>query len=126
MDYLIRYRRHLGNLTDLPIPNEKTPLVRNIRGKAHAVKQLSRIVGVVFAKSTEQRRLDAGPDEAKRLERATTHIFRHTFASELFEADASLFDVSVALGHASMATTNKIYLHNDSAERFRRESKRRI
>tara|TARA_B100000749_G_scaffold238538_1_gene197615 strand:- start:470 stop:1663 length:1194 start_codon:yes stop_codon:yes gene_type:complete len=126
LDYLIRYRRYLGNLTDLPLPNEKTPLVRNSRGKAHAVKQLSRIVGFIFAKSTEQRRIEKGPDEAKRLERATTHIFRHTFATELFEADASLFDVSVALGHASMATTNKIYLHNDSAERFRRESKRKI
>ena len=45
------------------------------------------------------------------LKRITTHGFRHTHASLLFESGASLKDVQERLGHADIQTTANIYTH---------------
>lgn len=48
------------------------------------------------------------PELTKRI---TTHGFRHTHASLLFESGASLKDVQERLGHADIQTTSNIYTH---------------
>lgn len=45
------------------------------------------------------------------LKRITTHGFRHTHASLLFESGASLKEVQERLGHADIQTTANIYTH---------------
>ncbi|HFK0219774.1 TPA: tyrosine-type recombinase/integrase [Listeria monocytogenes] len=45
------------------------------------------------------------------LKKITCHGFRHTHASLLFEAGASLKDVQERLGHADIQTTSNIYTH---------------
>lgn len=50
---------------------------------------------------------NANPD----LKKITTHEFRHTHASLLFESGATLKDVQERLGHADIQTTSNIYTH---------------
>lgn len=52
-------------------------------------------------------------DEAnsKKMKRISTHGFRHTHASLLFEAGASIKDVQYRLGHSDIQTTMDIYTH---------------
>ena len=40
----------------------------------------------------------------------STHVFRHTFASRLFEKGVDVRIVSELLGHASVATTYNTYI----------------
>lgn len=45
------------------------------------------------------------------ITRAGVHTLRHTFATRLFERGAQVKDVSVLLGHASIAITANTYIH---------------
>ena len=45
------------------------------------------------------------------LKRISTHGFRHTHASLLFESGAAIKDVQERLGHANIQTTSNIYTH---------------
>ena len=45
----------------------------------------------------------------------TTHGFRHTHASLLFEAGATIKDVQVRLGHSDIQTTMDVYTHVSKA-----------
>ncbi|WP_242328331.1 site-specific integrase [Enterococcus avium] len=45
------------------------------------------------------------------LKRISTHGFRHTHASLLFESGASIKDVQERLGHSNIQTTSNIYTH---------------
>lgn len=47
----------------------------------------------------------------------TPHGFRHTHASLLFEADASIKEVQERLGHTNIATTMNIYAHVTKTKR---------
>ena len=46
-----------------------------------------------------------------KLKKITTHGFRHTHASLLFDAGASIKDVQLRLGHTDIQTTMDIYTH---------------
>jgi integrase len=46
-----------------------------------------------------------------RLPEITLHGLRHTFASLANDSDATLFDISKALGHSTPVITGKIYTH---------------
>jgi integrase len=48
---------------------------------------------------------------AAKLPRQRFHDLRHAFATLQLEAGADIFEVSRALGHASIATTANVYLH---------------
>lgn len=58
------------------------------------------------------------------MKRISTHGFRHTHASLLFESGATLKDVQYRLGHSDIQTTMDIYTHvtkqakEQLAERF--------
>ncbi len=47
--------------------------------------------------------------------RVTTHIFRHSFASNLIGKGADLYKVKELMGHTSISTT-EIYLHTNMTE----------
>lgn len=55
----------------------------------------------------------------EKLTKITVHGFRHTHASLLFEAGASLKDVQARLGHTDIQTTMNIYTHvtNEAKEK---------
>ncbi|MBO1515324.1 tyrosine-type recombinase/integrase [Metabacillus sp. BG109] len=50
-------------------------------------------------------------EKHKEFQPITIHGFRHTHASILFEAGASIKDVQVRLGHTDIQTTMNIYTH---------------
>lgn len=47
----------------------------------------------------------------EKLKKISTHGFRHTHASLLFESGATIKDVQERLGHSSIQTTSNIYTH---------------
>lgn len=59
---------------------------------------------------------DIVPNDFKRI---TTHGFRHTHASLLFEAGATIKEVQDRLGHSDITTTMNIYAHVTEASRER-------
>jgi site-specific recombinase XerD len=46
--------------------------------------------------------------------RVTPHILRHSFATDLLNNEASLYEVSKSMGHANISTTANIYAHFDT------------
>ena len=72
-------------------------VIRNIDGQPYSnLSAVNRVVNRLIAK--------AG------LEHCTIHGFRHTVASILDSSGTPLRDISVLLGHKSVATTEKIYI----------------
>lgn len=69
--------------------------------------------------STPNNILDAFYKRHTDLKKIKVHGFRHTHASLLFEAGASLKDVQARLGHGDIQTTMNIYTHVTSASRER-------
>lgn len=55
------------------------------------------------------------PEKVERYGKATIHSLRHTYASRLLQAGMSLKEVSVLLGHKSVAMTER-YAHLDAVK----------
>ncbi len=118
--YLKRYRQHRG-LSPLPSSGEPHPIVEKIRGQGGmSSRQLTRIVQEVFDQAYLQMRDAEGDDKARKLREASTHWLRHTGASMEIERGRALKDLSEDLGHASMATTDTVYVQTE--HRVRAES----
>lgn len=123
LDFLKRYRRY-RNLSALPSSGESEPIVEKIRGQGGMTsRQLARIVQDVFDKAYEKMRIVEGEDKARKLREASTHWLRHTGASMEVERGRALKDLSEDLGHASMATTDSIYVQTEN--KIRAESGKR-
>ncbi|EGO5843067.1 site-specific integrase [Enterococcus faecalis] len=62
---------------------------------------------------TIQNRIDKNRNSNNKepMKRITTHGFRHTHASLLFEAGATIKDVQLRLGHSDIQTTMDVYTH---------------
>ena len=58
-----------------------------------------------------------GEDEANNFKEATSHWLQHTGASIEIERGRPLKDVSEDLGHASMSTTDTVYVQTDDKKR---------
>ena len=115
--FLKRYRAFRG-LTALPSIGEQEPIVEKLRGQGGMTsRQLTRIVQEVFDCAYEKMRSIHGEDEARKLKEASTHWLRHTGASMEVERGRALKDVSEDLGHASMATTDTIYVQTENKKR---------
>ncbi|WP_156504334.1 tyrosine-type recombinase/integrase, partial [Oleiphilus sp. HI0066] len=65
----------------------------------------------------EAMRLSHGEEAAARFQQVSTHWLRHTGASLEIERGRALKDVSEDLGHASMATTDTIYVQSENKKR---------
>ncbi len=117
IDYLKRYRSFRA-LPALPFSGDNTALVEKVRGQGGmTARHLSRLVQEVFDKAYEKMRHEQGDDQARKLKEASTHWLRHTGASMEIERGRALKDVSEDLGHASMGTTDSIYVQSENKKR---------
>jgi site-specific recombinase XerD len=124
--YLKRYRKFRG-LTPLPLSGENQPIVEKIRGQGGMTsRQLTRIVQDIFDIAYDQMRSEQGDDKARQLKEASTHWLRHTGASMEVERGRALKDLSEDLGHASMATTDTIYVQTENRVRAESGKNRKV
>lgn len=124
--FLKRYRLSRG-LTSLPTSGENVVLVEKIRGQGGMTsRHLRRLVQDVFDKSYQKMRMELGENKALKLKEASTHWLRHTGASMEIERGRALKDLSEDLGHASMATTDTVYVQTENKQRAKSGQKRKV
>ena len=117
LGYLKRYRQYRA-LSALPSSYDISPIVEKIRGQGGmTTRHLTRLVQEIFDKAYEKMKLKEGEDAARKLQEASTHWLRHTGASMEIERGRALKDLSEDLGHASMATTDTIYVQSENKKR---------
>jgi site-specific recombinase XerD len=115
--FLERYRQARG-LAPLPYHGDNNVLVEKIRGQGGMTsRHLRRLVQTVFDNAYEKMRKIEGENKARKLKEATTHWLRHTGASMEIERGRALKDLSEDLGHASMATTDTVYVQTENKQR---------
>lgn len=123
LSLLERYRLSRG-LSGLPYGGENTVLVEKIRGQGGMTsRHLRRLVQEVFDRAYAKMKSLEGEKKAMKLKEASTHWLRHTGASMEIERGRTLKDLSEDLGHASMATTDTIYVQSE--DKIRAESGKR-
>ena len=126
MPFLKRYRLSRG-LTGLPTSGDNNVLVEKIRGQGGmTARHLRRLVQDVFDKAFINMKQYEGENKALKLKEATTHWLRHTGASMEIERGRALKDLSEDLGHASMATTDTIYVQSENKKRAESGKKRKV
>ena len=124
--FLKRYRLSRG-LSSLPSKNENIVLVEKIRGQGGMTsRHLRRLVQAVFDESYIKMKEHEGETKALNLKEASTHWLRHTGASMEIERGRPLKDVSEDLGHASMATTDTVYVQTENKQRAESGKKRKV
>lgn len=124
--FLTRYRLSRG-LTALPMTNENSVLVEKIRGQGGMTsRHLRRLVQEIFDQSYNKMKQMEGETKAMKLKEASTHWLRHTGASMEIERGRTLKDLSEDLGHASMATTDTIYVQSENKLRAESGKKRKV
>lgn len=124
--FLKRYRQS-RNLTALPYSDERAVLIEKIRGQGGMTsRHLRRLVQQTFDQAYEKMSLSVGNIEARKLKEATTHWLRHTGASMEIERGRALKDVSEDLGHASMATTDTVYVQTENKKRAESGKNRKV
>ena len=69
---------------------------------------------------------DHGEEAASKFREATTHWLRHTGASLEIERGRALKDVSEDFGHASMATTDTVYVQSEDKKRATSGKSRKV
>ncbi|ARU56788.1 site-specific recombinase, phage integrase family protein [Oleiphilus messinensis] len=125
LPYIKRYREHL-NVFGLPAQGEKMPIIGKIKGKgAMTARQLTRLVQEVFDTAVKRMQDEGFFDEANDLRNATTHWLRHTGASQDIDS-RPLKHLADDLRHASMGTTDKIYIQSDLRERSESGKRRKV
>ena len=88
-------------------------------------RQLRRIVQYAFDVAHDKMRAEGFVEEAQALREATTHWLRHTGASEDI-ATCPLKYLADDLGHASMGTTDQVYIQSDMKDRARTGKEREV
>jgi len=126
LPFLERYRASRG-LLGLPASNENSVLVEKVRGQGGMTsRHLRRIVQSVFDQAHDKMRTIEGVNKALKLKEASAHWLRHTGASMEIERGRPLKDISEDLGHASMATTDTVYVQSENKKRAESGKKRRV
>ena len=126
LPFLERYRASRG-LLGLPASNENSVLVEKVRGQGGITsRHLRRIVQSVFDLAYENMRRSEGENRALKLKEASAHWLRHTGASMEIERGRPLKDISEDLGHASMATTDTVYVQSENKKRAESGKRRKV
>ncbi|WP_428253038.1 tyrosine-type recombinase/integrase [Gynuella sp.] len=126
LPYLERYRGWRG-LSALPGRQERYPIVEKIRGVGGMTgRQLSRLVHQVLEQAYFDMKAIAGEKQAQIFREVSPHWLRHTGASLEIERGRALKDVSEDLGHASMGTTDMIYVQTSAKKRAESGKKREV
>jgi len=114
LEYLERYRLS-RSLSTLPVSSDNCALVEKIRGTGGmSSRHLRRLVQEVFDSAYTRMLKKEGENKALKLKEASSHWLRHTGASMEVERGRPLKDISEDLGHASMATTDTIYVQTEN------------
>jgi|TARA_B110000259_G_scaffold33929_1_gene37678 integrase/recombinase XerD len=115
LPYIDRYQRYRSSLSSSFGIN--SAMVSKNRGSGGmTARQLRRIVQQGFDLAYDKMIAEGFGKEAKALTEATTHWLRHTGASQDI-ATRPLKHMSDDLGHASMGTTDQVYIQSDMKER---------
>ncbi|NQY49728.1 MAG: tyrosine-type recombinase/integrase [Colwellia sp.] len=126
LPFLERYRAS-RRLLGLPSRNENSVLVEKVRGQGGMTsRHLRRIVQSVFDLAHENMRRSEGENKAQKLKEASAHWLRHTGASMEIERGRPLKDISEDLGHASMATTDTVYVKSENKKRAESGKRRKV
>lgn len=126
LDYLKRYRNYRA-LSPLPSPSDTSPIVEKLRGQGGMTsRHLTRIVQEVFDQAHVKMKAEHGEDASRKLLEASTHWLRHTGASMEIERGRALKDLSEDLGHASMATTDTVYVQSEHRKRAESGKDRKV
>lgn len=124
--FLQRYRLSRG-LSSLPSNGDNNVLVEKIRGQGGMTsRHLRRLVQSIFDQAYVRMKQHKGENKAIKLKEATTHWLRHTGASMEIERGRALKDLSEDLGHASMATTDTVYVQSENKMRAESGRKRKV
>lgn len=124
--YLERYRLSRG-LTPRPSPDDHDVIITKLKGHGGlTARQLRRLVQEVFDLAVEKLKSEGFIAEAQTLAAATTHWLRHTGASMDVENNRNIKHLADDLGHASVATTDKVYVQSDIRERAESGYKRKV
>nr|WP_179291883.1 site-specific integrase [Pseudomonas fragi] len=107
--YLKRYRRFMG-LSELPLPNEQTPLIATLNGRPGlSTRMVHLIIQKLFDRAVnEMVNEDRQPGEIEALRVASTHWLRHT-AATLDAPWRDSKDLQMDLRHNNLSTTQDIY-----------------
>lgn len=123
--FLIRYRKHRG-LSEWPEANEQEPLIHKLKGQGGpSIRQITRLIEDSFEISINKMIEDGFRDDAIELKEATSHWLRHTGAS-MDVKTRPLKHLADDLGHASLSTTDRIYVQSDDLERAESGRKRKV
>ncbi|PSF12149.1 integrase [Marinobacter fuscus] len=127
LNYLKRWRGHLGLSSPLPVPGESSPILPSKKGDAIGKRQVQRLYEQAMVATAERMERDGYFDEAKQMLaiRSETHYLRHTGASQAIEAGADIRHISEELGHANATFTESVYVNAEQARR-RSEGRRRL
>tara|TARA_A100001015_G_scaffold62342_1_gene68705 strand:+ start:3923 stop:5200 length:1278 start_codon:yes stop_codon:yes gene_type:complete len=124
LPYIERYKNYRQE-TD-PSFNSNSALVTKIRGVGGmSSRQIRRIVQANFNAAYLHMRIQGFREDAEALRSASTHWLRHTGASQDI-AIRPLKHMADDLGHASMGTTDQVYIHSDMKERASSGKKRGV
>jgi integrase/recombinase XerD len=113
--YIDRYQRYRSSL-NASFGINSAMVAKNRGSGGMTSRQLRRIVQQGFDLAYDKMVAEGFGGEAKALREATTHWLRHTGASQDI-ATRPLKHMSDDLGHASMGTTDQIYIQSDMKER---------
>ncbi|MFR0713573.1 tyrosine-type recombinase/integrase [Enterobacterales bacterium BD_CKDN230030183-1A_HGKHYDSX7] len=107
--YLKRYRRFMG-LSQLPLPNEQTPLLATLKGRAGlSTRMVQAIIQELFDRAIDVMTSEGRQTgEIEALKLASTHWLRHT-AATLDAPWRDAKDLQMDLRHNHLATTQDIY-----------------
>jgi len=89
-------------------------------------RHLRRLVQEVFDCAYTNMRKTQTETRAMKLKEASTHWLRHTGASMEIERGRALKDLSEDLGHASMATTDTVYVQSENKKRAESGKARKV
>ncbi|TQV77347.1 tyrosine-type recombinase/integrase [Aliikangiella marina] len=124
--FLERYRLSRC-LSRLPSTSENNVLVEKIRGQGGmSSRHLRRLVQDIFDNAYRKMKEADGEQKALKLKEASTHWLRHTGASMEVERGRALKDLSEDLGHASMATTDTVYVQTENKKRAESGKNRKV
>lgn len=109
LDALMRYRRFL-ELPDLPAESDSSPLLRSIKGtNGITPNMVYRIVKSTVSGAAETIQ-DTAPIQAEKLNKASTHWFRHTSVTHGDDAGVGLKYLNRSARHDKLETT-AMYQH---------------
>ena len=124
LSYVGRYREMRQSI-DMNF-NDGSVLVSKTRGSGGLTsRQLRRIVQQVFDNAYQTMCEEGFASSAEELREASTHWLRHTGAS-IDIATRPLKHMADDLGHASMGTTDQVYIQSDMKERAQSGKKREV